>query len=95
MSKEIKKVLIEVDELTGIIQNIIKNEIESCFESNRFGKEFADEIWSRKEVAEFLDITPEKVSDWVKQGKIPFKQFGREYKFKKSEIVGLFKMKNR
>ena len=48
---------------SNLIQVAVRNEIETCLTDCRFGTEFKDEVMSRKEVADLLKMTPEKVTD--------------------------------
>jgi|GEM_PF-2964353 len=92
MSKEKQQVIgIEYEELRDLIQVAVRNEIETCLTDCRFGTEFKDEVMSRKEVADLLKMTPEKVTDSFEKKEIPGKKIGREYRFLKSQIVGMFK----
>ena len=92
MSKEKQQVIgIEYEELRDLIQVVVRNEIETCLTDCRFGTEFKDEVLSRKEVADLLKMTPEKVTDSFEKKEIPGKKIGREYRFLKSQIVGMFK----
>ena len=92
MSKEKNQVIgIDLDDLKDVIQIAVRNEIETCLTDCRFGIEFKDEVMSRKEVADLLKMTPEKVTDSFEKKEIPGKKIGREYRFLKSQIIGLFK----
>jgi hypothetical protein len=94
MSKEKSRVIgIEMDDLKDEIRVAVRNEFETCIQDCRFGTEFIDEVWDRKKVAAFLQITPENVSAGVKNKQIPGRKIGREYRFLKSQIIGLFKKK--
>jgi hypothetical protein len=84
---------IELKELKDLIQQTVRNEIESCLKETRFGLEYKDEVWDRKMVADFLKVSPDKVTYMFKQKQIPGRQLGREYIFLKSQIIKLFNSK--
>ena len=92
MSKEKNQVIgIDLDDLKDVIQIAVRNEIETCLSDYRFGTEYKDEVWTRKDVADFLKTTPENVTSGFSKKEIPGKKVGREYRFLKSQIIGLFK----
>ena len=92
MGKEKQQVIgIDLDDLRDMIQIAVRNEIETCLTDCRFGAEFKDEVMSRKDVADLLKMTPEKVTDSFEKKEIPGKKIGREYRFLKSQIIGMFK----
>jgi hypothetical protein len=82
---------IELEDLTELIQYAIRTEIESCIKDNRFGTEFKDEVLDRKSAADFLKISPEKITDLYNKQELPGKKLGREYFFLRSQLTGLFK----
>ena len=84
---------IDLEDLKDEIRVAVRNEIETCIQDCRFGTEFMDEVWDRKQVADFLNTTPENVSTGFKNKQIPGRKIGREYRFLKSQIVGMFKKK--
>ena len=92
MSKEKTQVIgIDLEDLKELIQIAVRNEFETCLKEYRFGTEFVDVVWDRNGVANFLEITPEKVTDCYNKKEIPGTRVGREYRFLRSQIVGLFK----
>jgi len=92
MSKEKRQVIgIDLEDLKDLIQIAVRDEIETCLTDYRFGTEFKDEVWERKDVADFLKTTPENVTTGYKKKEIPGKMVGREYRFLKSQIIGMFK----
>ncbi len=94
MSKEKNQVIgIDLEDLKDLIQVAVRNEMETCLQDCRFGTEYKDEVWNRNQVATFLQTTPEKISDSFIKKEIPGRKVGREYKFLKSQIVGMFKKK--
>ncbi len=92
MSKEKNQIIgIDLEDLKDLIRVAVRNEIETCLSDYRFGTEFKDEVWDRNQVATFLQTTPEKISDSFTKNEIPGRKVGREYRFLKSQIVGMFK----
>lgn len=71
----------------------LKNQIEACIEEGRFGSEWKDEVWNRHQVACFLGVSIEAVSAAVKKKEIPAIKVGREYRFLKSQLIKIFKIK--
>jgi len=84
---------IDFDDLRDEIRAAVRDEISNSINDGRFGVEFMDEVWDRKQVAEFLHMTPENVSICFKNKEIPGRKIGREYRFLKSQIVSMFKKK--
>lgn len=84
---------IDLEDLKDEIRVAVRNEIETCIHDCRFGTEFMDEVWDRKQVADFLNTTPENVTNGFNKKEIPGRKIGREYRFLKSQIVGMFKKK--
>lgn len=94
MSKERKNILgIEIDGLVDVIRSVVRDEMEACITDCRFGTEFKDEAWDRKTVADFLKVSPEKVTEMYNRKEIPGRKLGREYFFLKSQIIDLLKRK--
>lgn len=94
MSKEKNQVIgIELEDLRDEIRTIVRNEMEACITECRFGVEFKDEAWDRNTVADFLKVSPEKVTEMYNRKEIPGRKLGREYFFLKSQIIALMKKK--
>jgi hypothetical protein len=86
---------IELNELKGLIQQTVREEMENSLRDCRFGLEYKDEVWDRKTVANFLKISPDKVAYMFKRKEIPGHILGREYMFLKSQIIKLFNDKRK
>lgn len=92
MNKQNTQVIgIEIEDLQDLIRVAVRNEIETCLQDGRFGTEFMDEVWNRKQVAEFLGVRCETISEGVSKKEIPARKVGREYRFLKSQIVAYLK----
>ena len=52
------------------------------------GSDLREESWiGTKEAAEFLDVKPATIRDWIRKGKdIPRRKIGKAWKFKYSEL---------
>lgn len=88
------KVLIEgldTETLESIIYLGVKKGIEQALSECRFGTEFKDEILSRKQVAELMGKSPDKITSMFENNELPGYKSGKEYLFLKSHIVNLFK----
>lgn len=95
MNKKSQIIGIELSELKELIQQTVRNEIESCLNDCKFGLEYKDEVWDRKTVANFLRISPDKVAYMFKRKELPGQMLGREYMFLKSQIVKMFNEKRK
>lgn len=95
MNKKSQIIGIELSELKELIQQTVRNEIESCLKDCKFGLEYKDEVWDRKTVANFLRISPDKVAYMFKRKELPGQMLGREYMFLKSQIVKMFNEKRK
>lgn len=94
MSNEQNQVIgIKVETLEMLIQKIVRTEMERLLENNRFGSEWKDEILTRKQAADLFGKTPDKISDMYEKKEIPGLKTGREYFFRKTQLVSLFKYK--
>lgn len=82
---------IEIELLEETLRKIVREELEETLSNSRFVSEFKDEVWTRKDVADFLKTTPENITASFNKKEIPGKKVGREYRFLKSQIVGMFK----
>lgn len=92
MRSEKKQIIgIELEDLQDLIRVAVRNEIETCLTESRFGTEFTDEVWDRKKTADFLDVTPEKITAMFNKKEIPGRKIGGEYRFLKSQMTQLFK----
>ena len=44
-------------------------------------------IYTTKEVAELLKVTPRTVQDWIKSGKLPAKRYGRVLRIRAEDLA--------
>lgn len=47
----------------------------------------SEKLLTKKEMADELDISLVSLTDWMKQGKIPYMRMGKRIYFKKQEVV--------
>ena len=47
----------------------------------------SEKLLTKKEMADELDISLVSLTDWMKQGKIPYMRMGKRIYFKKNEVV--------
>lgn len=95
MSKNCKLLIegLDTDTLEDIIQLGVKRGIEEALESYRFGTEYKDEVLTRKQAADMIGKSPDKVSSMYENKELPGFKTGKEYFFLKSQILKLFKYK--
>jgi hypothetical protein len=72
------------------ISEIVKNGVKS--ELKEFKKEFniqnqPEDLLSREQVLDLLQINPTTLWNWQNKGKIPFYKFANKYFYKRSEIM--------
>jgi excisionase family DNA binding protein len=53
-----------------------------------------EEILTTQEVAELLKLHPKTVNKLAKSGRVPAYRIGRQWRFRKSEILKLLEKKN-
>lgn len=54
----------------------------------------ADEILTTQEVADLLKLHPKTVNKLAKSGRVPAYRIGRQWRFRKSEVVKLLQKKD-
>src|SRR5690554_6034182 len=62
--------------ISGIRNTVVNTEIRS-----------SEKLLTKKEMADELDISLVSLTDWMKQGKIPYMRMGKRIYFKKQEVV--------
>jgi len=74
-------------ELTNLINEGLKSHIENLFKQHSEHRETGKEFLTRKETAEFFDISLVCLHDWIKKGIVtPYKTGNRTY-FNRAELV--------
>jgi len=91
---ETKIIGISLDELQRLMQTTIRGEIESLLQMPVTGNGIQDELWDRKQAAEFLGISEQTITKLYYQGRINGQKSGRKFHFLKSEIINFLKAKS-
>jgi excisionase family DNA binding protein len=91
---ETKIIGISLDELQRLMQTTIRGEIESLLQMPVTGNGIQDELWDRKQAAEFLGISEQTITKLYLQGRINGQKSGRKFHFLKSEIINFLKSKS-
>ncbi len=80
-------------ELQRIMQNVVRSEIETLLQMPVVGAGIAEELWDRKQAAEFLRISEQTLIKLVLEEKIVAQKSGRKYHFLKSSLMNFLKCK--
>jgi len=92
---EQKMILLDKDALQKCIKDAIREEL------NHFGdirkgvttqqEKPTEKLLTKKEMAEELDISLVSLTDWMKQGRLPYLRMGKRVYFKKDEVLASMK----
>jgi excisionase family DNA binding protein len=85
---------ISVDELQRIMKGVVRSEIESLLQTPVTGAGISEELWDRKQAAEFLGISEQTLVKLVLEEKIVAQKSGRKYHFLKSSVMNFLRCKN-
>lgn len=85
---------ISVDELQRIMKGVVRSEIESLLQTPLTGAGISEELWDRKQAAEFLGISEQTLVKLVIEEKIVAQKSGRKYHFLKSSVMNFLRCKN-
>ncbi|MCF8220687.1 MAG: helix-turn-helix domain-containing protein [Cryomorphaceae bacterium] len=85
---------ISIDELQRIMQGVVRSEIESLLQTPVTGAGITEELWDRKQAAEFLGISEQTLVKLVLEEKIVAQKSGRKYHFLKSSVMNFLRCKN-
>ena len=85
---------INVDELQRIMKGVVRSEIESLLQTPVTGAGISEELWDRKQAAEFLGISEQTLVKLVLEEKIVAQKSGRKYHFLKSSVMNFLRCKN-
>lgn len=85
---------ISVDELQRIMKGVVRSEIESLLQNPVTGAGISEELWDRKQAAEFLGISEQTLVKLVLEEKIVAQKSGRKYHFLKSSVMNFLRCKN-
>ena len=90
---EMNLVIIDQEKLVELIKSAVDNALTNHIISRE--KKQDDEIFTRKEAALFLSLTPGALSAYVRDGKIKAGILSGKYRFKKSDLMNyVFSLKN-
>lgn len=84
---------ISISELQRIMQNVVRSEIETLLQTPVVGSGITEELWDRKQAAEFLRISEQTLIKLVLEEKIVAQKSGRKYHFLKSSLMNFLKCK--
>lgn len=90
---ETKIIAISVDELQDLMATTIKREIESILNIPITGNGVQEELWDRKQAADFLGISEQTLVKLVLEEKIVAQKSGRKYHFLKSSVMNFLRGK--
>lgn len=88
---ELKVVTVSADDLEDLISRVVRSEMERL---TNIGGGFEDELWNRKQTADFLGISQQTLAKLVLEERIPAQRSGRKYHFLKSQVVDYLKGRN-
>jgi excisionase family DNA binding protein len=84
---------ISIDELQRIMKGVVRGEIESLLQTPVTGSGFSEELWDRKQAANFLGISEQTLVKLVLEERIIAQKSGRKYHFLKSSVMNFLKGK--
>ena len=84
---------ISIDELQRIMKGVVRGEIESLLQTPVTGAGITEELWDRKQAANFLGISEQTLVKLVLEEKIIAQKSGRKYHFLKSSVMNFLKGK--
>src|SRR5690606_17055246 len=86
--------MIQLDQnaLRDCIRDAIKEELHIFISSvqktvDNTENKSTEKLLTKKEMADELDISLVSLTEWMKQGKIPYMRMGKRIYFKKNEVV--------
>jgi excisionase family DNA binding protein len=86
MENTIKVVTVPLNELMAMISGAVSTEIEKLVSEPFLGSDFKDELWDRKQAANFLGISEQTLTKVYQEGRIAGQKSGRKYHFLKSSV---------
>ena len=84
-------IVVERDDLRGMIEEIIQNNLTSFTDTKKEDQSSDDELIKIQQVAELFGVSKVSVHAWKKAGKLPFYRISRKIYFKKSEVLEALK----
>ncbi len=86
-------VTVSLEDLQMMMSNVVRTELETLVTNPFLGDDFKDELWDRKQAADFLGISEQTLIKIVLEGKIVAQKSGRKYHFLKSSIITFLRAK--
>ena len=86
-------VTITIDDLVNVMTQVVSAEVQSLATNPMIGEGFKDELWDRKQAANFLGISEQTLTKVYLEGKLNGVKSGRKYHFLKSSIINYVKNK--
>ncbi len=86
-------VTITIDDLVNVMTQVVRAEVQSLATNPMIGEGFKDELWDRKQAANFLGISEQTLTKVYLEGKLNGVKSGRKYHFLKSSIINYVKNK--
>lgn len=86
-------VTVSLEDLQLMMANVVRRELETLVTNPFFGDDFKDELWDRRQAADFLGISEQTLIKIVLEGKIIAQRSGRKYHFLKSSIISFLRAK--
>lgn len=93
-TNSIQIVTVPMNELMLMISGAVNSEIEKLINNPILGESFKDELWDRKQAAQFLGISEQTLTKMFLEGKVVGQKSGRKYHFLKSSILNFLRAKN-
>lgn len=90
----IKVVTVPLNELMAMITGAVNSEIEKLIHEPALGSGFQDELWDRKQAADFLGISEQTLTKVYLEGKVVGQKSGRKYHFLKSSILNFLRARS-
>ena len=87
-------VTVSMDDLVELMSTVIRSEMQSILRSPMLGEGFKDELWDRKQAAEFLGISEQTITKLYLEKRVVGQKSGRKYHFLKSSILKFLKDSN-
>jgi excisionase family DNA binding protein len=75
------------------MKGVVRAEIETLLQTPVTGSGFAEELWDRKQAANFLGISEQTLVKLVLEERIIAQKSGRKYHFLKSSVMTFLKGK--
>lgn len=93
-TNQIKVVTVPLNELMAMISGAVNAEMEKLVNDTVIGSGLQDELWDRKQAAEFLGISEQTITKLYLEKRVVGQKSGRKYHFLKSSILKFLKDSN-